>query len=196
MRLLMQLWQLLSQMHEDIDNQLDPRTWLAALLPPLVVHHSDLIAASTPSLGGFERSDVSQDTPANPQLFSPEPASIGSPCTGAGFSGQGETPGILGPQQHQPTQCSFPEEFYPIGLDRASADSVAKLVLEVCCPLQSFMHRVNPNSDCSSKALAQYSLEHVPAVFCTGNGRVLASGFDILPRYSMPVLSNLLRRAG
>lgn len=132
----MQLWQLLSQMHEDIDSQLPPSTWLAALLPPLVMHQSDLIAASTPSLGGFERSDLSQDTPPVPHMYSPDAASVGSPCTGAGFSGHGVSAGVLG-QQQQPAQCSFPDEFYPIGLDRASADAVAKLVLEVRCPAQS-----------------------------------------------------------
>lgn len=120
-------------MHEDIDSQLPPSTWLAALLPPLVMHQNDLIAASTPSLSGFERSDISQGTPASPDLFSPEAAaSIGSPCTGTGFSGMGETPGVIRPQRQQQAQCSFSDEFYPIGLDRPSADAVAKLVLEVC----------------------------------------------------------------
>lgn len=126
----MQLWQLLSQMHEDIDSQLPPSTWLAALLPPLVMHRPDLIAASTPSLGGFERSDMLQDTPSQPRMVSPETASIGSPCTGAGFSAHEGTPKMFEPRQ---AQCSFPVEFYPIGLDRTSADAVAKLVLEVCC---------------------------------------------------------------
>ena len=118
-------------MHEEIDSQMPPSTWLAALLPPLIVHPNDLIAASTPSLGAFERLGSPQGTP-NSHVYSPDRASIGSPCTGTGFSGQGETPGVLGPQSQQPrAHCSFPDEFYPIGLDRASADAVAKLVLEV-----------------------------------------------------------------
>lgn len=118
-------------MHEEIDSQLPPSTWLTALLPPLVMHPNDLIAASTPSLGGFERIRSPQETPSS-HVYSPDRASIGSPCTGTGFSGQGETPGVLGPQRRQQqVQCSFPDEFYPIGLDRASADAVAKLVLEV-----------------------------------------------------------------
>lgn len=136
---LMQLWQLLSQMHEDIDSQLPPSTWLAALLPPLVVHENALIA-STPSLGSFERSRFSQDSPAQPHMYSPEAASIGSPCTGTGFSGQGETPGVLEQHQNPQAQCSFPDEFYPMGLDRESADAVAKLVLEVCCRPQLHTH--------------------------------------------------------
>lgn len=134
MRLLacaVQLWHLLSQMHEDIDSQLPPATWLTALLPPLDMHPNNLIAASTPSLGGFERVSSPQDT-QNSHLYSPDRSSMGSPCTGTGYSGQGETPGVLGPQQpRQQRQCSFSDEFYPIGLDRPSADAVAKLVLEV-----------------------------------------------------------------
>jgi hypothetical protein len=135
----LQLWQLLSQMHEDIDSQLLPHTWLAALLPPLVMHQNGHGAASSPSLGGFECSDLSQDTPTNPHLYSPEAGSMGSPCTGTGFSGQGETPGVVG-RQPRP-QCSFPDEFYPIGLDRPSANAVAKLVLEVrCCAFCAHVH--------------------------------------------------------
>eukprot|EP00892_Ulva_mutabilis_P000264 jgi/Ulvmu1/10238/UM060_0039.1 len=136
------LWQILSQIHEEVDGSVHADAWRAALLPPLVPQPTPY--SSPPAWPG-----------------GPEGDSV-IPAEAAGPSGGREDLGGRGAGPMQPVDLAVASEFQLDGLDGEGSRVVAKLVLEAQEILSSdfFMGAFHSSVKWCAAAMAEALQDH------------------------------------